>query len=299
MTDSSPAPRQTLSYLRDLFEAHGIQPKNKLGQNFLIDLNLIDLMVRTAELTSHDLAVEIGSGTGSLTTRLADRAGAVLGVELDTAFFQLVQQAVAGKNNVTLLHADALKGKNELNPAVLAALQELRQRPGINCLKLVANLPYAVATPVIANFLISELPFERMVVTVQWEIAERLTARVGTKDYGSLAVLVQSLADVSIVRRLSPAVFYPRPKVDSAIVLIRPDASKRAHVGDVLRFRNFLRDLYVHRRKNLRSALSSSPQGRRDKAEVDRKLHELGLEGTLRAETLNIEQHLRLCEVFG
>ncbi|HJT79442.1 MAG TPA: 16S rRNA (adenine(1518)-N(6)/adenine(1519)-N(6))-dimethyltransferase RsmA [Gemmataceae bacterium] len=298
------SPRQTLSYLRDLFEQRGIRPKNKLGQNFLIDLNLLDLIVRRAELGPEDLAVEVGSGTGGLTTRLAEHAGAVLSVEIDTAFSALVQAAVASYGDkVVLLHADVLKNKNELNPDVLRAVAELKQRAGCSSVKLVANLPYAVAVPVISNFLLRDEPPERMVVTVQWEIAERLTARPDTKDYGALAVLVQSLADVELVRQLSPAVFWPRPQVASAIVLVRPNPRKRAHVeaavGDVRRFREFLRDLYVHRRKNLRGALAGSPRGRVDKAEVDQKLAALGLEGTVRAEALDTEQHLRLCAAFG
>src|SRR5438105_12871096 len=108
-----------------------------------------------------------------------------------------------------------------------------------------------------------------MVVTVQWEIAERLLARPGTKDYGALAVVVQSLAHVELVRQLPPAAFWPRPQVSSAIVLVRPDAAMRQHVGDPQRFRNFLRDLYVHRRKNLRGALVSMPGGKFEKADVD------------------------------
>src|SRR5262249_55233392 len=110
---------------------------------------------------------------------------------------------------------------------------------------------------------------------------------------------VQSLADVELVRRLPPAVFWPRPQVASAIVCIRPKAAKRANVGDVARFRNFLRDLYTHRRKNLRGALVGWPRGRRDKADVDQKLAELGIDGTVRAEDLGLDQHLRLCRVFG
>jgi 16S rRNA (adenine1518-N6/adenine1519-N6)-dimethyltransferase len=299
MTASPNSPRQTLSYLRNLFDERGIHPKNKLGQNFLIDLNLIDLIVRTAELTKEDLAFEVGSGTGSLTARLAEEAGAVLSVELDPAFFAMAGETVGGRDNVVLVQADVLRNKNNLNPDFLARLEELRKERNLPGLKLVANLPYAVATPVIANFLLTELPLERMVVTVQWEIAERLTARPGVKDYGALAVLVQSLADVELIRRLPPAVFWPRPQVESAIVCIRPNAGKRANVGDVMGFRNFLRDLYTHRRKNLRGALTGWPSGRRDKADVDRKLAELGIDGTVRAEDLDLEQHLRLCRVFG
>ncbi|HYT88368.1 MAG TPA: 16S rRNA (adenine(1518)-N(6)/adenine(1519)-N(6))-dimethyltransferase RsmA [Gemmataceae bacterium] len=293
------APRQTLSYLRQLFEERGIKPKNKLGQNFLIDLNLVDLIVRTAELTPPDVAVEIGSGTGGLTARMVDHAGAVLSVEIDPNFHTLVAEALRDRTNLVLLHADALKNKNHLNPEVLHALDELRRRADGAQLKLVSNLPYAVATPVISNFLLSGLPFERMVVTVQWEIAERLLAVPANKEYGALAVLVQSIADVSLVRKLPPSVFWPRPEVESAIVLIRPNAAKRAHVGDVQRFRVFLRDLYAHRRKNLRGGLVSFPGHRHSKENVDRKLAELGIDGTLRAETLDVEQHLRLCAAFG
>jgi 16S rRNA (adenine1518-N6/adenine1519-N6)-dimethyltransferase len=281
-------------------EERGIRPKNKLGQNFLIDLNLVDLILRSAELTRDDLALEVGSGTGSLTVRLAQEAGAVLSVEIDSDFSAMTQEAVAlYQDRVVLLHTDILRNKNELRPEVLTALRALQQRCGCARLKLVANLPYAVAVPVISNCLLSDLAFERMVVTVQWEIAERLTAHPGTKDYGALAVLVQSVADVTVLRQLPPAVFWPRPQVASAIVLIRPSAAKRAHVGDVVRFRHFLRDLYVHRRKNLRGALVGSPRGRVPKEEVDRKLEELGLDGTCRAEGLDLEQHLRLCQAFG
>jgi 16S rRNA (adenine1518-N6/adenine1519-N6)-dimethyltransferase len=163
----------------------------------------------------------------------------------------------------------------------------------------VANLPYAVATPVITNLLLSDVMVERMVVTVQWEIAERLMASRGVKDYAALAVLVQSLADVELIRRLPPTVFFPRPQVDSAMVLIRPNPAKRVRVGDVVRFRIFLRDLYVHRRKNLRGALVSLPHADFSKEDVDAKLAKLSIEGTARAETLTIEDHLRLCAAFG
>jgi 16S rRNA (adenine1518-N6/adenine1519-N6)-dimethyltransferase len=300
MIAPEPSPRQTLTYLRSLMDARGIRLKSKLGQNLLIDLNLLALIVRTAELSREDLVLEVGSGTGSLTTRLAEQAGAVLSVEIDSDFFDLAREVVAGRPNVTLLRADILKNKNLLNAEVLAKLAELQNQSGCSRRKLVANLPYAVATPVIANFLLSEFSFERMVVMVQWEIAERLLAHPGTKDYGALSVLVQSLAEIETVRRrIPPAVFWPRPQVASAIVCIRPSVAKREHVGDVLRFRSFLRDLYTQRRKNLRGALAGSPSGRRNKMDVDRDLARLGFDPTARAEDLGIEQHLQLCAAFG
>src|SRR5207247_3770819 len=136
-----------------LLASHGILPKNKLGQNFLIDLNLIDLVVRTAELTPADLVLEVGTGTGSLTARLAETAGAIVSVEVDPVMQDMARELLGDRTNVRLLRADALRNKNELNPAVLAALTETRERFTTARLKLVANLPYAVATPVISNLL--------------------------------------------------------------------------------------------------------------------------------------------------
>lgn len=294
------APRQTITWLRGLLETRNIRPKGKLGQNFLIDLNLIDLIVRSSELTPADLALEVGTGTGSLTARLCDDAGAVVSVEVDPAFQQLAAELLAERTNLALVAGDVLYNKNNISPDVYAAIDAAKAKHGTTALKLIANLPYVVATPVICNLLLQEeRPLERMVVMVQWEIAERMTAGPGSPVYSSLAVLVQSLADVSVVRRLGPTVFWPRPLVDSAIVLIRPSAEKRARVPNVAKWRAFLRDLYTHRRKNLRGALAGWPQGRRPKDEVDAKLVELGLDGNIRAEELSIDDHLRLAAVFG
>jgi 16S rRNA (adenine1518-N6/adenine1519-N6)-dimethyltransferase len=295
---TNPAPRQTQSYLRELFQCNRLHPKNKLGQNFLIDLNLVDFLVKSADLTRADLAVEIGSGTGSLTAKLADLAGSVLSVEIDPAFHALALETVHGHDNVRILNADALKNKNLINPDVFTNLEEMKAKYQPQRVKLVANLPYAIATPLITNLLIAGTEIDRMIVTVQWEIAERLTARPNTKDYGALAVLVQSLADVEILRKLAPTVFWPKPQVDSGIVRIIPNAEKRRQVADVQRFRYFLRDLYSHRRKNLRGGLISVTGHQHEKAIVDAKLAEIGYTGTERAETLSIEQHLQLCEAF-
>jgi 16S rRNA (adenine1518-N6/adenine1519-N6)-dimethyltransferase len=295
-----PSPRQTLSYIRGLLENNRLEPKSKLGQNFLIDLNMLDLVVRAAELTPEDSVLEVGTGTGTLTAHLADRAGAVFTVEIDREFHQLVQPMLKQRSNVVSFLGDALARKNELNPDVLAGWSALTAKCGCTRRKLVANLPYAVATPVISNLLIQDdFPIARMVVMVQWEIAERLRAAVGTKDYNALSVLVQGVADVETVRKVGPANFHPRPKVDSAITQITPNPAKRAKVGDVKKFREFLRDLYTLRRKNLRAALAGWPRGKTDKAAVDAKLKALGIDGNVRAETLDVDQHLALCAVFG
>jgi 16S rRNA (adenine1518-N6/adenine1519-N6)-dimethyltransferase len=276
-----------------------LEAKSKLGQNFLIDLNLLDLIVRTAELDRSDAVLEVGTGTGSLTAKLADHAGAVVTVEIDKTLQPVAREVVGERDNVRFVFGDALAKKSELNPDMLAAWDGAAKQLNCTRKKLVANLPYVIATPLISNLLIARPDLERLVVMVQWEIAERMRAVPNTKDYNALSVLVQSLADVDVVRKVLPSNFYPRPKVDSAIVLIRANAEKRALVGDVPRFRAFLRDLYVHRRKNLRQALVGWPSGRKEKADVDAKLAQLGIDGTVRSEALDLATHLRLAAAFS
>lgn len=293
-TPNLPNPRQTLSYLRRLFSSYGLEAKSKLGQNFLIDINLLDLIIRTGELTKADSVLEVGTGTGSLTAKIAEVAGHVVTVEIDSSLAPVAREIVGPRQNITYIHEDCLEKKSVLSRVMIEAWDA---HPGVK--KLIANLPYVIATPLISNLLVSREDIERMVVMVQWEIAERMRAQPNTKDYNALSVLIQSVADVEIIRKVGPTNFYPQPKVDSAIVLIKANPEKRKLVGDVARFRNFLRDLYVHRRKNLRGALAGSPSGRIEKSEVDSKLLELGLDGSCRAESLDIPTHLRLSEVFG
>ncbi len=296
-------PRQTHSVLRELVQARGLSPKNKLGQNFLVDLNLIDFIVRHADLNRDDLVLEVGTGTGTLTGRLCEQAGAVLSVEIDANFHRLAQETLGPRSNLFLFFGDILKNKNQLRAEVMEQLRALQKEFQSKRVKLIANLPYAVATPVITNLLLSDVALERMVVTVQWEIAARLAAWPGTEHFGALSVLVQSLADVEIRRRLPPAVFWPRPKVASAIVRIWPRPARRAQVAGVQQFREFLRDLYSHRRKNLRGALASMPlasmPAKPSKAAIDAKLAELGIDGNARSETLGLEDHRRLFAAFA
>lgn len=169
-----PSPRQTLSYLHRLFESYGLEAKTKLGQNFLIDLNLVDLIVRTAELDRSDAVLEVGTGTGSLTAKLADQAGAVVTVEIDKSLQPVAKEVVGERKNVRFVLGDALAKKNELNPDMLTAWDEAAKGMACTRRKLVANLPYVIATPLISNLLIAGTNLERMVVMVQWEIAERM-----------------------------------------------------------------------------------------------------------------------------
>src|SRR4051812_22598054 len=218
-----PDRRQTQSYLRNLFARRGIAPQHRHGQNFLIDLNLHGLIVRTAEVGPDDVVLEVGSGAGALTALLAARAAAVVVAEIDPGMAALTAEAVAGLPNVRVLNVDALAGKSTLSPEVLDNVRAGLAVAPRRRLKLVANLPYHIATPIVTNLLVHpELCPARIVVTIQLELAERMRAEPEQEAYGALSILVQALADCTIVRTLPPSVFWPRPKVDSAIVSITP-----------------------------------------------------------------------------
>jgi 16S rRNA (adenine1518-N6/adenine1519-N6)-dimethyltransferase len=296
------SPRQTLSYLRGLFESRGLSPRRQLGQNFLIDLNLHDLIVREAALEPVDVVLEVGSGTGALTARMAELASAVVAVEVDTAMTLLTREAVADRTNVAILNMDALAGKNRLNPLVLDRLRAGLAYAPDRRLKLVANLPYHIATPLITNLLVDpELCPALMVVTIQLEVAQRMLAEPATSHYSGLSVLLHALAEVELVRTLPPTVFWPRPKVDSAIVRITPHPARRAALRDVAWFHAVVRRVFLHRRKNLRGVLFAEWRDHwRDKADVDAFLTELGLAetGQVRAEALNVEEFAALADAL-
>ena len=287
------AARQTLSHLRGLFEKHGISPRKQLGQNFLIDLNLHEVILREAGLTPNDIVLEVGTGTGALTERMADQAAAVVAVEIDPAMGRLTAETIGPRPNVLLLRQDALRNKNNIANEVLDALRSsLKVRPGRR-IKLVANLPYSIATPLVSNLLLDdELRPALMVIMIQWEMAERLMAEPTGSAYGSISVLVNALADVEILRRIPPTVFWPRPKVDSAIVRIMPSVEKRRKIDDLPWFAHVVRQVFLHRRKNLRVVLHAMYHHADawTKPVVDEILEQLDLPFDIRAEALNVEE---------
>lgn len=293
-TDS--ASRQTLSFLLNRFKETGIHPHAKYGQNFLIDLNLLHVLFDAAAVDGNDVVLEVGTGTGSLTALLAQRAAAVVTVEIDPQMFQLASEELHQFDNVEMLQVDALKGKNRLNPIVLDAVYaRLAAAPGRR-LKLVANLPYNVATPIVSNLLHEETPPCTMTVTIQKELAERITAMPGCKDYGALSIWIQSQCRAEILRILPPTVFWPRPKVSSAFLQVTLDESLRSRIADRKGFHEFTRSMFLHRRKFLRSELATVVKGRLGKAAVDAMLEQLGLDGSLRPESLDVEIMLQLWE---
>ena len=289
--------RQTLTYLQQRFRAARLQPQTRFGQNFLIDLNLVELIARTAELGPRDVVLEVGTGMGSLTRIMAAQAGHVVTVEIDRNLAALARHEFESLDNVTLLEQDALRGKNRLHPDLVETLGERVAAVSGGRLKLVANLPYNVATPILSNLLDIEPWPTRMVATIQRELAERIVARPRTKDYSALSVWMQAQCQAEIVRVMAPSVFWPRPKVESAILDIRPQKIMRDRIGDRQHFHTLVRDIFLHRRKFLRSALASAVRDRMDKAGVDAIMEKMELDATARAEQLTPQQLIELAQM--
>lgn len=290
--------RQTISYLNRRFAEVGLNPNKRHGQNFLIDLNLIRLLADSAELTPDDVVLEVGTGMGSLTGLLAAKARHVVTVEIDQHLHQLAQEELEEYDNITFLHQDALRNKNNFAPEVLQTVQaRLESYPGA-VFKLAANLPYNIATPIISNLLRCPIIPESMTVTIQKELADRLVAAPNSKDYGALSVWAQSLCDVRIVRVMAPSVFWPRPKVDSAIVHLTHRPDKRGQIPDIEFFHTFVRRIFFHRRKFLRTVAISAFKYELEKSQVDEVLQSQQLGPEARTEQLSVEQIRLLCEAF-
>jgi 16S rRNA (adenine1518-N6/adenine1519-N6)-dimethyltransferase len=289
-------PRQTTSYLRELLDSQGLRPRRQLGQNFLIDLNLLELLVGAATVGPTDVILEIGAGTGGLTTRLAAISAGVVAVEIDPGFHRLVAREVASLPNVELIHADALAGKNKLNPVVRDAVARMLEKHRAKFYRLVANLPYDVATSVVGNILVDDLPIRSMTITVQYEVGMRMVAQPGSKDYGPMSAMIQRVGKIEWVRTLPPTVFWPRPKVDSCIVRIDVDDSKRHPLEKLREWNLFVRALFMQRRKMLRSAIASVPGYKSVKPRLNALLDELDITGDVRCEQLTHDELWSLWE---
>lgn len=288
--------RQTKSFLIRRFQEMGIAPATRHGQNFLIDLNLQQMIVAAAQLDRHDVVLEVGTGTGSLTAQFAAQAAAVVTVEIDGHLFELASELLLEMDNVTMLKQDALHNKNRFAPEVLAAVQErMSEAPGRR-LKLVANLPYNIATPVLSNMLTCDEAPHSMVATIQKELADRMVAKPWSKDYGSLSVWMQAQAHIEIVRIMPPSVFWPQPKVQSAIIRVVIDPQRRAAIPDLRYFHQFVKAIFIHRRKFLRANVVAAMKHHLSKTEVDKILQTMELGGDTRTEQLEVATLLKLTE---
>ena len=290
--------RQTVSYLSKRFEEVGLNPNKRHGQNFLVDLNLIQMIANSADLGKNDVVLEVGTGMGSLTGMLAQQASHVITVEIDKFLYQMASEELESFDNVEMLKQDVLKNKNRFDDRVFEAVRTALAKDPNRVFKLAANLPYNIATPIIANLLRSELIPALMSVTIQKELADRIIARPGSKDYGALSVWVQSMADPELVRIMPPHVFWPRPKVDSAILKIVYRPEKAAAIPDVDFFYAFVRAMFFHRRKFMRSVAVAAFKGQLSKPQVDEVLEAAKLKEDARTEQLGVQELQGLSELF-
>lgn len=240
---------QTLATIKQLLAERGLRPKHRFGQNFLHDLNLMRKLIEAAGVRPGELVLEVGPGTGSLTEALLEAGAEVVACELDRDLAALLRERLGDK--ITLIEGDALERGRALNPQIVEALQR-RAGGSSRRFKLVANLPYQVASSLITTLLIDHPTCIGQFVTVQLEVAERLLANSGSgKDYGPLTIITQAFAHVELIAKAPAACFWPAPKVESALVAVTPRPADALNIEDRRAFAEFVVTTFMKRRKQL------------------------------------------------
>jgi 16S rRNA (adenine1518-N6/adenine1519-N6)-dimethyltransferase len=279
----------SLAEVDALLRRHGFQTRQRLGQNFLIDRNTLLKVVTAADLEPEDAVVEVGPGIGTLTVELAARAGRLTAVEVDPRLLPILQEVLAGYPNAEVVHADFLRLRLESFFAERCS--------GRRC-KVVANLPYYITSPVLTALLEHHAMLERIVLMVQKEVADRLTAAPGTEAYGSLSVFAQWRARVETVARVSRHVFRPPPNVDSAIVRLLLREAPPAAVNDEGRFFDVVHAAFQKRRKTLLNALATFPTLGLTKEAAAEALRRASIDPARRGETLAITEFAALANAL-
>lgn len=261
--------------------------QKKFGQNFLIDPHVLDKIIDAAELTKDDFVLEIGPGIGTMTQALSKAAREVVAVEIDRNLIPILEDTLRDCPNVTVVNADIMK----LDVAALA-----QEKNGGRPIKVVANLPYYITTPIIMGLLESGVPLASITVMVQKEVAERMQAGPGTKDYGALSLAVQYYADVYLAANVPPNCFMPRPNVGSAVVRLKCYEQPPVAVKNKDLMFRLIRASFQQRRKTMTNSLTHSAELDLDKDQVTAALKEMGLSETIRGEALTLAQFAELAD---
>ncbi len=243
---------QTKKQIQQLLASAGISPNKRLGQHFLIDLNLMQLLADSANINADDTVLEVGCGTGSLTEALAGHPAKIIAVEADQILTKIAKQQLENKKNVEIIHADILQTKHTINPDIIIAINSAHKNK-TGRLLLVANLPYNIASPLILNLVTGPTTADAMYVTVQKEVADRMTAKSNTQHYGILSIILSATGDIRIERVLKPTVFWPQPQVDSATVFFLRRNDKISRIADLALFTDTVNLFMGHRRKMLKA----------------------------------------------
>jgi len=263
---------QTLSTIKSLLSAHGMHPRKRFGQNFLHDQNKVQAILEAAEIRAGETVLEVGPGTGVLTEPMLERGARVIAVEIDRDLCAILRERIGpDSDRFTLINDDVMAGKHAIHPRVAEALGSDH-----SAFKLVANLPYNVASPLIATLLMDHRAMTRTIVMIQREVADRLMAHPGGKEYGPLGILVQALCELELVTNLSPSCFWPPPQIESAVVKLT--RRERPLTNDPHRLADFLHKLFSKRRKQIGTIL-----GRQTPLPP-------GSDPTMRPEQLTVEQ---------
>jgi len=283
----------TVADLKGMFAEHGVRPNRRLGQNFLVDPAIMRFIIHAASLDRRDVVLEPGAGTGGLTRLLSARAGRVVAVEIDRKLHAVAAEALAAARNVELVRADIMGHGETIAPVVRESMSAALASMAERRLKVVANLPYCISTALISALLHGGPIPEEMVVTVQRDVAERICAAPGSRDYGYLSVIVQAVAQVERLKTLSPKVFWPQPEVESGIIRVHPDARQCADRDLMGGLRSVASGLFRHRRKQVVKALImlGLADGRDEAVE---HLAGAGIPLESRPETIGVTQFIEL-----
>lgn len=281
----------------EIIKKYGFNFQKKFGQNFLIDANILEKIIDAAEITKNDYVIEIGPGIGTMTQYLAEHAREVAAVEIDKNLIPILNETLSEYKNVTIVNEDILKMDIE---------RLVREKNDGQPVKVVANLPYYITTPIIMGFFESHVPLSSITIMVQKEVAERMQVGPGTKDYGALSLAVQYYARPEIVVKVSPACFMPKPNVGSAVIRLNRFEKPPVQVVSEKKLFSIIRAAFNQRRKTLANALANSSSLIDEKGnamKVDREnvcsiLEKMGLNKTIRGEALTLDQFAQLCNLL-
>lgn len=270
-----------------IVEKYGFNFTKSLGQNFLVDANVLNKIVDGAEINSEDIVFEIGTGIGTLTYELAKRAKKVVAIEIDSRLIPILKDTLSEFDNVNIINQDILK-------VDLKAVVE--EHAGNNPIKVVANLPYYITTPIIMRFLEEGINLDSMVIMIQKEVADRIAAKPSTKEYGSLSVAIQYYADSKIIAKAPKGAFVPSPNVDSSVLKISVKADKEVDISNAELFFEVVKGSFSKRRKTIINSLST--YGNFNKEIVGKALQMTGIDPQRRGETLTINEFASLSNMI-
>lgn len=274
----------------EIIQKYEFMFQKKFGQNFLIDTHVLEKIISAAGITKDDCVLEIGPGIGTMTQYLAENAGHVVAVEIDRNLIPILKETLADYNNVTVINEDILR-------VDIKALAE--EYNGGKPIKVVANLPYYITTPIIMGLFEGGVPIDNITVMVQREVADRMKEGPGSKDYGALSLAVQYYAEPEIIANVPPNCFIPRPNVGSAVIRLTRHKEMPVEVKDPALMFKIIRASFNQRRKTLQNGLGNAPELPYTKEQIAAAIAEMGLTPTIRGEALSLAQFAQLSDILG